>query len=202
MKLRYSLSVIICMVSLASCSSPSTHYHTLLTPAAQITVTKQAVPYAIDLPPIGIPAQLDTDQLVVRQGNSDAVVLENERWLSPLGDEIRSALAIQLVQQLGTQDLSGLVRSEEIPVVRIMVQIRRFETWPKQAVDLDADWSLSAINGEKRVRLLCRSRLTEKATGAYTKIFIAQQKIIAQLARHIADTVKHWSVDNSGGTCF
>ncbi|MEI7144205.1 PqiC family protein [Pectobacterium brasiliense] len=196
---------------LSGCSSPPVRYHTLLTPASPAATlsfmanTTHAVPFFIDVLPVGVPAQLDTSQLVIRQGDSGAVVLDNERWLSPLSEEIRTALSADLTQRLNTQDVSGLVRSADTPVIRIHLQVRRFDSWPGQSVAFDADWSLSAVGAvgeeDERARLLCRSQFTEQAAGGDTAMLHAQQQIIARLAEQIAATANRWMPDRQG-TCL
>ncbi|RUR93157.1 PqiC family protein [Pectobacterium polaris] len=192
------------MALLSACSSPPVRYHTLLTPAATLsfmTNTTHAAPFFIDVLPVGVPAQLDTSQLVIRQGNSSAVVLDNERWLSPLSEEIRTALSADLTQRLNTQDVSGLVRSADTPVVRIQLQVRRFDSWPGQSVTFDADWSLSAVGKEdERARLICRSQFTEPSANSDTAMLHAQQQVISQLAEQIAATATRW-MPNRQGTC-
>ncbi|MEQ9875587.1 PqiC family protein [Pectobacterium brasiliense] len=196
---------------LSACSSPPVRYHTLLTPTSPVAPpsfmanTTHAAPFFIDVLPVGVPAQLDTSQLVIRQGDSGAVVLDNERWLSPLSEEIRTALSAALTQRLNTQDVSGLVRSADTPVVRIHLQVRRFDSWPGQSVALDADWSLSAVGAvgeeDERARLLCRSQFTEQAANSDTAMLHAQQQIIARLAEQIAATATRWMPDRQG-TCL
>ncbi|WP_174871264.1 PqiC family protein [Pectobacterium polaris] len=193
------------MALLSACSSPPVRYHTLLTPAATLsfmTNTTHAAPFFIDVLPVGVPAQLDTSQLVIRQGDSGAVVLNNERWLSPLSEEIRTALSADLTQRLNTQDVSGLVRSADTPVVRIQLQVRRFDSWPGQSVTFDADWSLSTVGKEdERARLICRSQFTEPSANSDIAMLHAQQHVITRLAEQIAATATRW-MPNRRGACF
>ncbi|MFC3396148.1 ABC-type transport auxiliary lipoprotein family protein [Brenneria rubrifaciens] len=79
--------------------------------------------------------------------------MDNERGLSPLNDGIRTSLSTELIKRLDTQYVSGLARTEEIPVIRILVQLRRFDTWPGRFVKFEADWSLNLMDGEKHARL-------------------------------------------------
>ncbi|ASY76689.1 PqiC family protein [Pectobacterium polaris] len=192
------------MALLSACSSPQVRYHTLLTPAATLsfmTNTTHAAPFFIDVLPVGIPAQLDTSQLVIRQGDSGAVVLDNDRWLSPLSEEIRTALSADLTRRLNTQDVSGLVRSADTPVVRIQLQVRRFDSWPGQSVTFDADWSLSAVGKEdERARLICRSQFIEPSANSDTAMLHAQQQAVTRLAEQIAATATRW-MPNRQGTC-
>ncbi|MFJ5505245.1 membrane integrity-associated transporter subunit PqiC [Pectobacterium carotovorum] len=193
---------------LSACSSPPVRYHTLLAPASPVATvspmakTTRAAPFFIDVLPVGVPAQIDTSQLVIRQGDSGAVVLDNDRWLSPLSEEIRTALSADLTQRLNTQDVSGLARSADTPVVRIHLQVRRFDSWPGQSVTFDADWSLSAVGEENaRARLLCRSQFAEQAAGGDTAMLHAQQQVITRLAEQIAATATRWMPDRQG-TCL
>jgi hypothetical protein len=182
------------MVSLSACSSPSVRYHTLVAPVAELPTPAQPAPFLIAVLPVGIPSQIDVPQLVVREGESGARVMDNERWLSPLGDEIRTALSVALMQRLGTQDIVGLAKTEEIPTIRIQLQVRRFDTWPGRAVEFEGGWSLSS----QGKRLVCSTRLTQASSPGYTAMLQAQQQIIASLATQIAATARQWSVDDKG----
>lgn len=196
MILMSRLGLFTLIVSLAGCSSPTVRYHTLVSPPAEAQNIVLPAPFAIEVLPVGVPAQIDQTRLIVRQGESGALVLDNERWLSPLGDEFRSALSAGLVERLGTQDVSDLSRTAEKQVVRIRLQVRRFDTWPGQFVRLESDWSLSTQDGEGRRRLVCRSRLTEQAAQGDAGMFTAQQQAVVRLTDQIADTARHWI--NSG----
>ncbi|GAA3879425.1 PqiC family protein [Gibbsiella dentisursi] len=199
MKRSFRPWIISSALFLAACSSPQVRYHTLVSPAPLASPATPA-PFVIELLPVGVPAQLDTQQVIVRQGDSSVAVLDNDRWLSPLGDELQTALSAQITQRLATQDVSGLAREDDKPVVRILVQIRRFDSWPGNAASLDATWSLSTRRGEQRSRIVCSSHLTQNATGDYTQLFSAWQGLTAQMAAQIAQTAARWSA-NSAATC-
>ncbi|RAT43046.1 hypothetical protein AU495_10595, partial [Lonsdalea populi] len=139
---------------LTACTSPQMNYHTLV-PAAAPTRSIPPAPFLIVVLPVGIPPQIDLPQLVVRQGEGRVEVLNNQRWLSALSDEIRTALSSELVAQLNTQDISGLPRPADKPVIRVLVQIRRLDAWPGHSVQLEADWSLSQPDAERSARLVC-----------------------------------------------
>jgi hypothetical protein len=155
----------------------------------------QAAHFFIALLPVGVPPQIDFPQLVVRQGESEAIVLKNERWLSPLADEIRSALSGELSQRLGTQDVANLSHPGNMPVIKIQVQLKRFDSWPGRNVNLQASWSLSTP--EKR--LVCFSQLVEPTSPGYTAMILTQQRILSLLSAQIAFTVRHWVQDPHRG---
>ncbi|QTF08624.1 membrane integrity-associated transporter subunit PqiC [Brenneria izadpanahii] len=196
MKLSFRALVIGAVLSLSACASPQVRYHTLVSPEPFVDAATP-VPFVIEVLPVGVPAQLDTQQVIVRQGDSRVAVLNNDRWLSPLGDELQTALSSQIARRLGTQDASGLPRDDGKPVVRILIQIRRFDGSPGNGVALDADWSLSARRGQQRSRLLCRSHLTQSAAGDYTQLFTAWQSLMGRMATQIAQTAAQWSADGA-----
>lgn len=182
--------------ALAGCSSPQVRYHTLVSPAP---VSRVAAPseFAIAVLPVGVPAQLDSQQVVVRQSDSRVVVLDNDRWLSPLGDELQTALSLTMTQQLNTEDVAGIARDNSKPVVRVLLQIRRFDSWPGNAVSLDADWSLSTSQGSENRRMVCRSHLSQSVSGDPAQMFAAWQGVVERLATQTAETAAQWMATGS-----
>lgn len=187
-----SYALILITLTLSGCASPPVRYHTLLS-TTPVAVTPHAAPYVIDLAPVGVPASLDLQQIVVRQGQSSMVRLENEQWLSPLDEELRGALSAGITARLGTQDIAGLPGGENPSVVRIQVQIRRFDTWPGQRLTLDADWRLSTKVRGERVSLVCKSVLTATPPADTNQVFLNWQTLVARLAARIAGTQSAWA---------
>ncbi|APA88592.1 PqiC family protein [Paraburkholderia sprentiae WSM5005] len=186
-------------LALSACASTPVHYHTLVSPAAQPASAQPAAPFAIDVLPVGVPAELDQQAMVVRQGDSGVAVLDGERWVAPLGDELRAALSAQLVRRLGTQDVAGLARPINQPVVGIRLQIRRLDAWPGHAVQLEADWSLGFAQDPNGARLTCHTQLQEAAPGGYADLVRAQQLAIASLAGRIAEDARGWAQSRQHG---
>lgn len=176
------------MLALCSCASNPVNYYTLVPPASATTTINTSAParFSIHVLPVGIPAQLDQQQMVVRSGDGSVAILDGERWVAPLGDELRAALSSALVQRLNTQDIAGLPRVADQNVLSIRVQVRRFDAWPGRSVQLEADWTISAQYGERNTRIACYSRLDEAASGDYADMVRAQQHIVGELAGQIA----------------
>ncbi|HQQ70216.1 MAG TPA: PqiC family protein [Alicycliphilus sp.] len=176
-------------------ASAPVRFHTLAAPMAAAATPASPSPSAaflIDVLPVGIPAQLDTPQLLVRQGDSGVVALDGERWIGPFADEARSALSAQLTQTLATTDVAGLAPPEGKPVLRIKVQIRRFDAWPGQQVQLDADWSLGFAHEPNGARLVCSTRHTVPAGPDYPQVVQAQRRALADLAAQMAGSARNW----------
>lgn len=192
MKRLVRLCQLAVMAGLTACASAPVHYHTLLAPGAPVAAAGQAAPFLIEVLPVGIPVQLDQPQLVVRQGDSGVAMLDGERWAAPLGDEVRQAVSARLTQHLATQDIAGLARPGDSQVMRIKLQVRRFDIWPGQRSRLDADWSLGLADEAGNVRLTCRGQFDTAVPGDYAGLVQAQQRLTAQLADRIAADARAW----------
>ena len=186
-----TLSLFAIALALAGCASDPVHYHTLATPA-MASLGGQAAPFSIELLPVGIPAALDQQQLVVRSGASGLVVQDGERWSGPYADEIRDALAVQLAASLHAQNVTGLGRAPGQPLLRIQVQVRRFDAWVGDKVQFEGTWRLSFADADAGARLVCSSRLQLPARGGYPELVQAQQAVLARLATEIAQRARAW----------
>lgn len=179
-------------LGLAACASTPVHYYTMLAPSAYATSPQSPADFLIDVLPVGVPSYLDQAQLVVRQGTTGVTVLDGERWASPFGDELRNALSAELTQRLGTQDIGGLPRPSDKPLLRIKLQVRRFDAWPGERVQLEAAWSLSFAGDPADSRLSCYGHFDEPANGGYAGMVKAQQHAIAELAARIDIDARRW----------
>lgn len=190
-----SIAMLATALGLTACSSPAPiHYYTLLPPSSAEARTVQVPsPFLIDVLPVGLPEHLDQQPLVVRQSVSGGAVsvLDEERWVGPLGNELRNALSVHLAERLGTQDVSGLSSSADQKVLRIKVQIRRMDAWLNNQVQLEAGWSLGLVQGSK-ARLVCQGGFTEAAQNGYPALIQAQQRAVGALAARIATDARNW----------
>lgn len=198
--IRLTLGLSATVTLLAACSSSApVHYHTLLGPPGPAKSTGQPEPFVIELLPVGIPAQLDQAQLVVHNRDGSIAILDGERWAGPLADEIRSGLSAEITRDLGTQDIAGLARPAGKSLLRIKVQVRRFDAWPGQQVQMEADWSIGVADESGNARLTCRGRFDEPAAGGYQELVQAQQRAIAALAARIAIDTRNWERSRTSG---
>lgn len=184
---------------LGACASPAPiHYHTLLAPAQEAAASAPA-PFLIEVLPVGVPAQVDQPQLVLRQGEGGVLMPEGERWAAPLADELRAALADALSRDLGTRDVAGLARPAGATVLRIGIQVRRFDSVPASHVLLEADWSLAPVGAEGR--LFCHSVERVAAGPAYADLVRAHQQALAAVAARIAASARHWTPAGAAPRC-
>jgi len=173
---------------LTGCASAPVRYYTLMAPVAD--TSSATAPYQIELLPVGIPEALDRQALVVRQGEAGIVVLDRERWVAPLDEEVRRALSLQLAARLGAQDVTGLARAPDQPILRIKVEIRRLDAWLGQQVNLDADWSLGFAESPQR-RSVCHSNISKPTPANDSEALVkAYQQVLSTLAQQIAEAAK------------
>ena len=173
-----------------ACSSAPIRYYSLVAaspPAPAVTNQAQLTPFI--LMPVGVPAQVDQPQLVVREGPQRVELLEGDRWIAPLGDELRGALSADLARDLPGRDVTGLAEKPG-PALTVKVNLRRFDSVPGADAVLEAGWTLSWPGVGNSVGLGCTSQVDEPvgaSTGpGYDALVQAHQRAVGKLAHAIA----------------
>jgi uncharacterized lipoprotein YmbA len=185
-RLRSAAAITLALL-VAACSSVPTRYFTLVAPARALSAGPEAAPFAIDVLPVGVPAQVDQPQLVIRTGPGSVAVLDSEHWVAPLADEIRGALANDLVRLLGARDAHGQGLRDGDKVYRITLDVRRFESVPADHALIDADWSVRS-GGE--VIAACGSRMSEPVGAGYEALVEGHQRALERIAARISTVVR------------
>jgi uncharacterized lipoprotein YmbA len=173
--------------ALAACASAPTHFYTLQQSVASHGAPATAAAFLIDVEPVGVPAQVDQAELLVRQSEQRVAVLDSERWAAPLAAELREAFAADLAAELGTRDMHGLAHPPATPLFRVRIDVRRFDSWPDRHALIAADWS---IRGENDVRLTCTSTATERVAAGYDALVQGHQRAVARISADIAAAVR------------
>ncbi|QSN61655.1 membrane integrity-associated transporter subunit PqiC [Caballeronia sp. M1242] len=176
--------------ALCACAfSPSSRFYTLggaaQTPAA---VSSSAAAFYFQLAPVDMPEQVSRNQLVVQTSPAQVSVLEQERWASLPGDEVRRALSSDLSQQLNAIDVYGTPYPESAPVYRVTVKVQRFESWPGSQAVIDAVWSVRAA-GSQTV-MTCRTVADERVGDGYGALVDGHRKAVNALATAISAGVR------------
>ncbi|TAM55174.1 MAG: membrane integrity-associated transporter subunit PqiC [Paraburkholderia sp.] len=185
-------AVLVGATLLSGCASPpESRFYTLgagtdaARPAAN-EATKPAL--LIEVPTVQMPTQVARNQLVVQDDATRVTVLEQERWASPPADELRRALSGDLAARLGTFDVFGSPHPENVPVYRIAVNVRRFESWPGSRAVLDTVWSVRSLRTQAVVT--CNTVQTETVGPGYDALVAGHRRAIGKLADTIASTVR------------
>jgi len=181
-------------IAIAACSSPTSRFYTLggadasagAAPAATHTATAPA--WLIEVAPVNVPPQVSRNQLVVQTGPTQVQLLEQERWASLPGDEIRRALSTNLTQQLGTIDAFGTPHADGTAVYRIAMNVQQFESWPGSHALIDAVWSVRAVRSN--AVMTCRSVVSEPVGSGYDALVDGHRRALAEISTQIAAGVR------------
>jgi uncharacterized lipoprotein YmbA len=168
----------------AGCTSAPIRYYTL-TPPPDKTLPGSPTALAIDVRMVHTSPQLSRSVLMVRTGPAEMTLLDNERWVSPLSDEIKAALRLQLRRRLDS--VAGL---HPAPTrLALALDVQRFEAEPSRYALLKASWSatLSAVGqGSTGSRpITCAFQAEEQVRAGYAGIVEGYQREIAALADSI-----------------
>jgi hypothetical protein len=195
---RPSLAIAAVLIAvLGGCASAPTHFYTLQQDTARPAGAAPAssAPFQIEVLPVAVPPQVDQAEFLVRQSDQRVAVLDNERWAAPLAAELRGAFAADLVAELGTRDVYGLPRPPTVPVYRIVIDVRVFDSWPGLHARIQADWSVRGT-GEAAL-VTCTSKASEDVAAGYDALVQGHQRAIARIAADVAATVRSIASGNA-----
>jgi uncharacterized protein len=162
------------------CTSAPVRYYTLTPPPD--TTLPASEPLAIDVRAVHTPPQLNRSELMVRSGPTEVTLLENERWASPVKDEIKDALRLELQRQLSR--MAGL----RPPLTRLTldIDVQHLEAELGRHALLEASWSATLSATGQRSHdaraTTCTFRADEKIHTGYAAIVEGYQREIAALA--------------------
>ena len=163
------------------CTSAPVRYYTLTPPPATIGSVSDT-PLEIDVRVVHVPQQLNRSELMVRTGPTEVMLLENERWASPVNDEIRDALRLELRHGLGrmTGSRSNFAR------VTLDIEVQRLDAEFGRHAVLEASWSATwSANGSRFTSTRatnCVFRADKTINSGYAEIVEAYQREVAALA--------------------
>jgi uncharacterized protein len=190
----------IAMLLVTACSSvPQTYFHTLLpAPPAVDKPVVPAGPLAWEVLPVGIPAQVDQPQWVVRTADDNLAVLEQQRWIAPLADEFCAVVTAQISQIVGPPLPKPVVAAGDSWRVRLDVQ--RFDSAPGRYARIDATWTISS-SAEGAAALTCRGVFTEAVGPGFPALATGHQKAVGRLAVTIGEELRGLAAGKRVG-CF
>jgi uncharacterized lipoprotein YmbA len=182
-----SYSLMIGLALLSGCASPGFRYHTLQ-PASDHSPL--STPHdQLRLVTVQIPAELDTEQLVVRAGNDTLLREPSDRWAAPLTDEIRSALDDAWRRDDGLDDIQGAGEGTR-SVPQVGVQVQKLDATIGGHVELVAHWWVSTGEGAAMRTWSCQQVIVEPAQAGIDGVVDAQQRVFRTLAGDMAASVR------------
>jgi len=175
--------------ALAGCASqPPVRFHSLLPAVSAATSAPAAgTPLVVELGPVTVPAAVDQPQWVLRAGDDSLRVLEGERWVAPLRDELRAAVMARLAERFNAVD----ARTQPGPASgwRLRIEVQRFESMLGREAWLEAAWSATSVATPVRT-VACTSRLHEPAGPDVPSIAAAHRRAVQRLADLIGERLQ------------
>jgi len=174
------------VLALAGCASQApVRFHSLLpAPAASAPAPTAAAPLVVELGPVTVPAAVDQPQWVLRAADDSLRVMEDERWIAPLRDELRAAVMARLAERFNAVD--ARTRPGPASGWRLRIEVQRFESVVGREAWLEAAWSATSVAAPVRT-LGCTSRLHEAAAGDVPAIAAAHRRAVQRLADQIGE---------------
>ena len=175
--LRFALAWLVSVG--VGCTSAPIRYYTL-TPPPDRTLPAPETTLPIEVRVVHIPPQLNRSELMVRTGPTEVTLLENEKWASPVNDEIKDAVRLELQRRLGR--MSGL---RPAPTkLTLDIDVQHLEAELGRYALLEASWSatLSATGSNGARATTCTFQADEKIHTGYIGIVEGYQREIAALA--------------------
>ena len=171
-------------LTLSACSTPpALRLHTLM-PDPAPPAESPGPTLAIQLGPVLVPAQVDQPQWLVRLPDGTLALLDNERWASPLRDELRAALRETLARRWGVQDAAGAVATT--PAWRVNLELLRLDSTPAREARLDAQWAISAVPpAAGKATLGCHATLRQAVGAGTVALADGHRRIVARLADQV-----------------
>lgn len=186
---RWSLAACAATLLLAGCSSPPpVRFHSLLPPAAAAAPMAPAGgALRVVVAPVTVPAAVDQPQWLVRRGDDTLQALEEDRWASPLRDELRAALRDGLAARWGVVDgqVAAAVGAPPAPPSwRVVVELLRLDARPSRDTLLEARWQI--LPPRAVAPLVCDFRVREPVQGDGTvPLAEAHRRAVARLTDDI-----------------
>lgn len=179
----------ISLAVLAACAHAPSRFYTLGSDGGLTTADRTVSPaILIDMRPVKVPAAVARSQLVVQVNANQVNVLEDDRWASPLADEIRDAMLTALSRRAGAVDVHGMARADNAAVYDISVDVRRFETWPGSHVLIDAVWSVRSSKGPET--MACHSVVSRPVSAGYDAVVDGHRQALQGIATQIAQGIR------------
>jgi uncharacterized lipoprotein YmbA len=183
-------------------------YYTL-TPPPDKTLPASETTLAIEVRVVHTPPQLNRAELMARTGLTEVTLLENERWASPVNDEIKDALRLELRRRQGRMTGSRPAKlTLDVDVQHLEAELGRYAL-------LEASWSAILSYTDQRSNdaraTTCTFRADEKIHTGYAGMVEGYQRELAALAETIVavlttpasgidDACKKSTEDSAGGS--
>ncbi len=183
-------------------SAAPIRFYTLLPAATRDATPAQDPAFRIELGAVAIPSQVDTPKIVIRESAGRLAPVEGQRWIAPLADEVRASLSAALTRTLGVPDIGYASASETkgLPLYRVRVTLRRFESVLGSKALIDASWTVSSAS-DKGKSASCDSRVESDIADGFDALAEGHQRALAALAGRLARGLEALNAGKASSVC-
>lgn len=168
-------------------TSPPVRFFTLASEPPSQTTAAAGAAFSIAVGPVTVPELVDRPQLVLRASSTQVEVAEQARWAAPLKSEIPRVIADQLARLLpGASTATSSQRAVSPPDYRVLVDIQRFDSAPRDSATIEASWTVRAPDG---TLVAGRSVASEPAGAGYDELVAAHSRALSTVSRDIAAAI-------------
>lgn len=186
------IATVMGLAALSACASPPARFYTLGTDSEPTRANVSVSPaFRIDMRTVKVPVSVARSQFVVHVDAARVRILENERWASPLADEIRNALLAAATRQAGGPDTDQPGHAEDARTYQVSVDVQRFESWPGSHALLDVTWSVRKSNDSRT--LTCRSIVSQPVSAGYDALVNGHRIAVRRIGTQIGEVVREFS---------
>ncbi len=136
---------------------------------------------------VSVPAQVDQPQWLVRLSDDSMRLLEQERWVAPLADELQGAFGEALARRLGPPGLTPTASGKRW---RVRIEVQRFDSAPAQHAAIVVDWTLTASTSGGPLEWRCRDAVRQAVAGGVPALAEAHRQATLQIAERIATALQ------------
>jgi uncharacterized lipoprotein YmbA len=174
------------IASACGTTPPATYY--TVTPVASPTGANSAL--HITVGPVTVAAVVDRPEIVLREGTNGLKLDDFNRWASPLSDNLTRVIAENLVVLLGTPRVTLFPPQLGVePDLRVVVEIRAFDSTLGAAASLDAVWTIRRMKDGRTDTGRTAAREPVEG-GGYAALAAAHSRALARLSTDIAAAIR------------
>ncbi|AUG52775.1 PqiC family protein [Thalassospira marina] len=189
LKRHFQMGVLAGMaVLLAACTVPQSGRYFVLSPVApKHTIQSGVVKAVLGVGPVEFPSHLDRAQLVLRTGQNELYLRENDKWAEPLEETARRVLMQDLQDRLSPKRMEAFPWNSRDGVNwQIAVDVSNFEAQPDRTVRLNAQWKIVDVSSGEIVLSNHFDQRIKPASGDSAAIVAAMSQLWGQFADDIS----------------
>jgi uncharacterized protein len=178
---------ILAALTIGCTSSPSQFYTLTGHPLAASPPDAASSHVTIIVGPVTIPAIVDMPQIVISKGTNQVAADQFNLWASPLRNNIALVVCADLSAQLGTPNVSSVLRVDADYRVEIDVQV--FESIPGESAHLSAMWTVRRVK-DGRTQTGHTNTREASPEKSYQALAAAHSRALDNLSANIADAIR------------